>query len=743
MTIMRQLLSIEKINLLLVDDEVEVLKALRRVFRNKKYQVFTAESGADGLDILEQYPIDVVISDVRMPKMSGADFLTQVYQRWPQTKRLVLTGHADIEDTLRLVNDCDLFRYFHKPWHKDDIKNAVEQAAEQKRLTEENQQLQAITQEQNQKLITLNEQLDQHLQTRTEQLNVTTERLNDELKVEQELRQARIAADKANEAKSRFLATMSHEIRSPLNSIIVMNNLLMESGLDEEQQQHAKLAHQAGQLLLSLVNDILDFSKIESGELSLDPQWFNMAALAKSTADILSTQAELKNIRLNCNIDSNVQGLFKGDQVRIKQILINVLSNAVKFTEHGYVALNVFREEPTDNLVLQIEDSGIGIDADQQDRIFNEFVQVEDNANRRFGGTGLGLSIVKRLVMKMGGAIKLLSTPNLGSTFIITLPLDYKAITHSPKVAQPIDPTIKQDTARWRGVDLLLVEDSPANVAVIQALLKKYAFKIDVAHDGEQAINKAQSKQYQAILMDLSMPKMDGIAATEWLRANDNINQHTPIIAMTANAFVEDKIRCFQAGMNDYLSKPINIDAFLASLTKWLADAVANDEQSQITPNAARSVKKSDNTHSQSHSNTESNNADATSVSKNNSTQSSKQTPPVKLIDQQVIDGLIRDIGLDTVPTILNIYQTETTDRLQKMLEALANNDWSTLSAEAHALKSSSGSFGLCQLQQNARYIELAKTDEERRHASHLVRELAPLYQTSVSALQSYLQQCQ
>ncbi|WP_198673664.1 response regulator [Algibacillus agarilyticus] len=699
-------------HILLVDDEPEVLNALRRLFRGKNYQVYLANSGAEGIDVLRENTIDIVISDVRMPKMSGTDFLKTVFTEWPEVKRIVLTGHADFSETLKLVNDCQLFRYFHKPWQKDDLKAAVDQAAEQRRLYKENIALQALTQKQNAQLQKLNQMLDEKVKKSTSELQITTEKLNDELLIEKQLRQARIEADEANEAKSRFLATMSHEIRSPLNAILVMNNLLLESTLNDEQKEHAKLAHHAGQILLSLINDILDFSKIESGELSLHNQWFNLKNLANTTHKILSSQADIKGIEFKLNLDDNINGLFHADEIRLKQILINMLSNAIKFTESGHVALNIYKEAPNSLLVIQIEDSGIGIPLKQQNRIFSEFVQVEDDANRRFGGTGLGLSIVKQLVIKMGGAIKLISTPGIGSTFTVTLPLPHKISTEEH--INPVKEKAKLLDQYHNKSSILLVEDSPANVAVIQALLKKYNLDITIANNGRKAIEECVKKTFDIILMDLSMPVMDGLEATRIIRHKAGLNQNTPIIAMTANAFIEDKIKCFEVGMNEYISKPIDTNVFFKSLNTWLSNSKIT------TPNQPKSERPlSGNSNTEACAISEVNHEDV-------------------LLDTTTINRLIQDVTLDATLTIFDLYTTETQSRIELMQSLLTDKDWSSIQNEAHALKSSSGSFGLTKLQSTAKSIELGNTETNGQKIINQVQALSSIYNDSITAIKTH-----
>lgn len=723
------------INLLCVDDEVEILNALKRLFRQAKFNVTVASSGNEALAILTKSNIDIIISDVCMPQMNGVDFLSQAYKNWPMTKRIVLTGFANMEDTLKIINDCDIYRYFSKPWDKDELVKSVEHAAEQKWLSEENVRLMELTREQNNQLRSLNSQLDKKVKDSNQRLDRTTVMLQDEIVNEKKLIEQKVGADKANQAKSRFLATMSHEIRSPLNSIIVMNNLLLETDLSDQQREYSAQAHQAGQMLLSLVNDILDFSKIESGQIELNNQWFNLEKVINSTHEILNGQAKLKGIAFDCSCAESILGDFNGDEIRLKQIILNLVANAIKFTEKGTVSLKVFREESSHNLIIEVKDTGIGIALSQQKYIFNEFAQVEDDENRRFGGTGLGLSIVKRLIGLMKGVISLSSEVNVGSTFTIALPLNHRnTVLKKHPNKKVIDPSLnisnsKSSFVPYKDAKILVVEDSDTNIAVIKALLSSYSFQLSFARNGQEAIEKAHQTEFSVILMDLSMPIMNGLEATFWLRNNDNINQKTPIIAMTANAFAEDKVRCFQVGMDDYLTKPIEIDLFFKCLYKHLAQDNSSKEQLQTTGDVAlkpQSLKATAQT---------TKNKDTTTSLTEENNESEEQ-----VFDLAILDRLISDISLEIFPKILNVYQEETLQRIKVMQDLLSSNNWHGLSDEAHALKSSSGSFGLVKLQQVAKMIEHAKSDSEQQQASEDILTLNKLYKISISELECHIE---
>ncbi|MBU0499110.1 MAG: response regulator [Gammaproteobacteria bacterium] len=654
------------------------------------------------------------------------------------------------------------------------------------------------------------------------------ERMNRELsKGSEEMRQAESAAA----AKSRFLSTMSHEIRSPLHVILTMNALLLESELGPEQREYALLAQEAGQTLMALINDVLDFSRIESGSLKLDKDWFNLQQTLEQVVELFYSQAEGKRIEIMTVIAPGTPRRCLGDESRVRQILINLVSNAIKFTEEGGVILRVSSPGPEDGILIEVEDSGIGISPEQQERIFGEFVQLDDSDNRLFGGSGLGLSIVQRLTRLMGGDICVESAVGRGSIFRVLLPLrgedpvrtlrmaggsgeevvvclnlsnpvlargfreqielmglrvyefgalterqnmpegecvmlvdhtrdgrsanDYRAMTAAlPRTGQwriltliamnggssvartrqagfdavvrkpyrlgsliryltetpgPLDAA--NDTGSPRpvnagalpgaGKEILLVEDTPSIQFATKALLNGRGYAVEVAANGREALDRAAERRFDAILMDLAMPLMGGLEATRRLRSETGPNRWTPIIALTAYAFPEDRERCLAAGMSDYLSKPLDLDLFNECLGLWVNGAGTAPPKAQVP--------------------------------------SAPEGPAPELLDGQKMRQLARDIPWRALAEILPIYIDETEQRIPRMREQYAAGDWKSLASEAHAFKGSSGSFGLILLQARAREIEQAAKANDGTALAQAMEGLEDLAEASSAALRKFL----
>lgn len=513
------------VKLLIVDDRKENLFSLKSLLADIEVEIFTAKSGAEALALMVDHDFALALLDVQMPEMDGFE-LAELMRGAEKTKNIPIifvTAAAESSGFAFKGYESGAVDFMYKPINPVILKSKIRVFIE---------------------------------------LDTQKKLLQGKMK---ELKKAKEAAENANRLKSAFLANMSHEIRTPLNAVIGFAELLNDKSVTpDEIKEYSQIISRSGKSLVNIIDDILDLSKVEAGHLEIERVSYSPLAVAQEVIDLLMVKANRKNLTLKMNSSKDFPLKSVSDPSRLRQILMNIVGNALKFTDTGGVTVSLVYAKEDQMLSFIIEDTGLGIAANHSDKLFKPFMQADNSITRKFGGTGLGLVLAKRLAQLMGGDVLLIkSEPNKGSIFEVRI--KHSDLANAKTLVTKDIPKVTTEKS-IEGLHVLLVEDSEDNRYLMQMFLSKRGVKLEMANNGEEGIRMALKSNPDLILMDIQMPVLDGYQATLKLR-EQNFNK--PIIALTAHAMVSEQEKCFAVGCNDFLSKPLNQKELLTKLSYY------------------------------------------------------------------------------------------------------------------------------------------------------------------------------